>query len=99
MKDFGCYSFLYSGCGGNKNNFGSKQKCLHECGAEISSRGLLKSPVWMFLNHTYGACLYGNCDCDCQYKGVGFFPPKGGCHNVTSLAELQKEEFAGVFIG
>ena len=31
MKKFGCYSFQYSGCGGNGNNFETEHECSKLC--------------------------------------------------------------------
>ena len=31
MKKFGCYSFQYSGCGGNGNSFETKNECSKLC--------------------------------------------------------------------
>eukprot|EP00091_Calanus_sinicus_P003373 TRINITY_DN13537_c0_g1_i1.p1 TRINITY_DN13537_c0_g1~~TRINITY_DN13537_c0_g1_i1.p1 ORF type:complete len:209 (-),score=32.43 TRINITY_DN13537_c0_g1_i1:156-758(-) len=31
VKDYGCYNFQWSGCGGNSNKFRSKEECLRTC--------------------------------------------------------------------
>ena len=41
VKGFGCYSFQYSGCGGNDNKFESKNESLHFC-MDITSLALSK---------------------------------------------------------
>ena len=27
----GCFEFIYGGCGGNKNQFGSEEECMKQC--------------------------------------------------------------------
>ena len=46
VKKFGCYSFQYSGCGGNQNNFLNKQECVKICIEEdisLASEGMLRN--------------------------------------------------------
>ena len=44
FEDGVCEAFVYGGCGGNKNNFRSKQVCLKVCKGEKVPVKKLKSP-------------------------------------------------------
>uniref|UniRef100_A0A8C3UWD6 BPTI/Kunitz inhibitor domain-containing protein n=1 Tax=Catharus ustulatus TaxID=91951 RepID=A0A8C3UWD6_CATUS len=34
-----CESFVFGGCGGNRNNFGSERECRESCGGSGENRG------------------------------------------------------------
>ena len=42
VKSFGCYSFKYSGCGGNQNNFATKKDCDQMCNKAQTNTGEIK---------------------------------------------------------
>jgi hypothetical protein len=64
-----CEMFSYGGCGGNKNNFLTKEECLTTCGTDVCSQeaeiGLCKAIIpRYFFNYRTGQCEmfpYGGC--------------------------------------
>jgi hypothetical protein len=65
-----CEEFIYGGCGGNPNNFGTKKECLAECGIDICTLPVKPGPCkgsfprWYFNSET-GTCemfIYGGCE-------------------------------------
>ena len=42
-----CQSFIYSGCGGNANNFNSYEKCMNYCNGKftLNEIKILKQPI------------------------------------------------------
>ena len=59
VKKFGCYSFQYSGCGGNQNNFHNKQECLNICEEDISpaSESTFISTGWSKMTVFYNIIM------------------------------------------
>ncbi|CAK9303422.1 unnamed protein product [Gordionus sp. m RMFG-2023] len=46
-----CKEFIYGGCGGNANNFWSKEECINRCQNEIKNDGLETQSTPIFLQY------------------------------------------------
>ena len=72
-----CRSFVYGGCSGNANNFGSAGECIATCARTEQVRALGKD--WSSGAHVIG-CKVGN---DVYASGASRVPLPGDCNTCT----------------
>ncbi|XP_062817007.1 kunitz-like toxin PcKuz3 [Anolis carolinensis] len=74
IKSGQCEKFIYGGCGGNANNFLTRDECFSKCGGESSSSFICRLPPYVgfcyaamprfYFDIKSGQCekfIYGGC--------------------------------------
>ena len=92
-----CSEFLYTGCGGNENNFVSRAACVTSCVEDTQ----LHIDEICSLELSAGNCsgleiryFYDIESEDCQpfnFSGCGAFQPRGSLHKASGEGEHRRE--------